>query len=156
MSELLLRSDAKTTSTPEGSEGARVYFDECFSSADNVRPHWHDLASSLQRMGQNELELRARSIRRILAENGVSCFNKRGSGREEPWQLDPIPMPLASDEWRELETGLIQRARLLNLILRDLYGTQHLVRDGLVPAPLLFANPGFLRACQAIKVVGGV
>jgi uncharacterized circularly permuted ATP-grasp superfamily protein/uncharacterized alpha-E superfamily protein len=45
----------------------------------------------------------------------------------------------------------MQRVALLDLILGDLYGVQRLVRDGLLPAPLLFANPAYLRACQAVR-----
>jgi uncharacterized circularly permuted ATP-grasp superfamily protein/uncharacterized alpha-E superfamily protein len=74
------------------------------------------------------------------------------SGIDEPWQLDLLPLILGSEEWRELEAGLIQRALLLNLVLGDLYGTQRLVRDGFVPAPLVFANPAYLRPCQALAV----
>jgi uncharacterized circularly permuted ATP-grasp superfamily protein/uncharacterized alpha-E superfamily protein len=142
--------------SPEEARGARAAFDECFSCASAIRPHWHPLVSSLKRLGREELIARTGDIQRILAENGVSRFVNRDGGTEEPWRLDLVPLVLGRDDWRELEAGLIQRARLLNLILCDLYGTQHLVRDGLVPAALLYANPGFLRACQAIRVKGGV
>jgi len=49
----------------------------------------------------------------------------------------------------------VQRARLLNLVLGDLHSVQRLVRDGFIPAPLIFANPGYLRACQAVRVPDG-
>ena len=130
--------------------------DECYSEPGVVRPHWRSLISSLLELGPAELALRAENSRRALAEHGVGCFvNRNGAGADEPWQLDLFPLLIASEEWRELEAGLIQRARLLNLILGDLYGTQRLVRDGFVPAPLVFANPGYLRACQALEVKGG-
>ena len=97
--------------------------------------------------------MRAENSQRILAEHGVSRFvTRNGRGSDEPWQLDLLPVVLGSEEWRELERGLIQRARLLNLILCDLYGIQRLVRNGFLPAPLLFANPGYLRPCQGIPV----
>ena len=51
-----------------------------------------------------------------------------------------------------LEAGLAQRARLLDLILTDLYGPQRLLRDGLLPPALVFANPAFLRPCHGIRV----
>jgi uncharacterized circularly permuted ATP-grasp superfamily protein len=43
---------------------------------------------------------------------------------------------------------------LLNLVLQDLHGVHRLVRDGFIPAPLIFANLGYLRACQAVRVPG--
>jgi uncharacterized circularly permuted ATP-grasp superfamily protein len=57
-------------------------------------------------------------------------------------------------EWIQLEAGLIQRARLLNLILADLYGSQKLLRGGQIPPALVFANPGFLRPCHGVIVSG--
>ncbi len=48
------------------------------------------------------------------------------------------------------KTGLIQRTRLLNLILLDLHGPQRLLRSGLLPPSLALANPAFLRPCHGI------
>ncbi len=69
----------------------------------------------------------------------------------------PIPRPciapgnsirfrcwLRPSEWRTLSEGLVQRARLLNMLLVDLYGPQKLLQQGLVPPELLFAHAGFL------------
>src|SRR5436190_10348755 len=48
---------------------------------------------------------------------------------------------------------MIQRSRLLNLILADIYGgSQHLLRDGFIPPELVYANTGFLRPCRGIHV----
>ncbi len=131
-------------------------WDELHAASGAIRPHWQSLLASLEALGRDELALRAENGRRILREHGVSCFSSEAGGeREAPWELDCVPLVIGAEEWRELEAGLVQRARLLNLILGDLFGVQRLVRDGFVPAPLLHANPGYLRACQAIRVPGG-
>ena len=110
----------------------------------------------LRQLEATDLDQRAGRIRQLMGEHGVSCFvHRNGEGSDEPWQLDLFPLILGAEEWRTLEAGLVQRARLLNAVLGDLYGTQRLVRDGFVPAPLVFANPGYLRACQALGVQGG-
>ena len=44
----------------------------------------------------------------------------------------------------------LQRARLLNAILADLYGPQRLLRDGVLPPALVLANPAFLRPCHGV------
>ena len=59
-------------------------------------------------------------------------------------------------EWKALEAAIIQRATLFNSILADLYGPQRLLREGLLPAELVFPNPAFLRACWGIEPPGGV
>jgi uncharacterized circularly permuted ATP-grasp superfamily protein/uncharacterized alpha-E superfamily protein len=110
---------------------------------------------TLDALGREEFGLRVDNGRRILREHGVSCFSAGPNGeRDEPWNLDFVPFIVPTVEWRELAAGLVQRARLLNLVLADLHSTQRLIRDGLIPAPLIFANPGYLRACQAVRVPG--
>jgi uncharacterized circularly permuted ATP-grasp superfamily protein/uncharacterized alpha-E superfamily protein len=112
--------------------------------------------ASLHALGRDELAIRVQNGRRILREHGVSCFSSDPEGeREVQWELDCIPLIIGAAEWRELEAGLVQRARLLNLILGDLFGVQHLLRDGFIPPPLVYANPGYLRACQTVRVPGG-
>jgi uncharacterized circularly permuted ATP-grasp superfamily protein/uncharacterized alpha-E superfamily protein len=131
-------------------------WDELRLASGALRPHWQALMASFEALGQDELAIRLENSRRILREHGVICFSSDG-GRERdmPWELDHIPFVVGAEDWRELETGLVQRARLLNLILGDLFGVQRLMRGGLVPAPLIHANPGYLRACQAVRVSGG-
>ena len=46
----------------------------------------------------------------------------------------------------------MQRARLLNLMLADLYGSQSLLASGHLPPELIFAHPGFLRPCHRVRV----
>lgn len=131
-------------------------WDELHLASGALRPHWQALMASIEAFGRDELAIRFENSRRILREHGVSSFSSDGGReREVPWELDYIPFVVGAEKWRELEAGLVQRARLLNLILGDLFGVQHLVRDGWVPEPLIHANPGYLRACQAVRVPGG-
>ena len=92
-----------------------------------------------------------------FAMHGVT-YNVYGDPQrlERPWELDMVPLLVPPDEWRSLETGLAQRAKLFNLILTDLYGPQRLLRDGLIPPGLVFANPGFLRSCHGLRVPGEI
>ena len=66
--------------------------------------------------------------------------------------LDPIPHVLSAPEWARLEAGLRQRARLLDLLLADVYGPRRLVATGVLPAEIVYAYPGFLRPCVDLPV----
>jgi uncharacterized circularly permuted ATP-grasp superfamily protein/uncharacterized alpha-E superfamily protein len=66
--------------------------------------------------------------------------------------LDPIPHLLSAPEWAALEAGLRQRARLLDLLLADVYGPRRLVDRGVLPAEIVYAYPGFLRPCADLPV----
>jgi len=132
-------------------------YDEMLAADGQARPHWQIPLATLEGIGERELPMRWQSAERQIAENAViyNAFADPG-GQERPWQLDPVPLVLPAAEWRVIEAGLLQRARILNAVLADLYGAQHLLREGLLPAGLVLGNPQFLRPCHGAKVPGGV
>ncbi|HYQ73047.1 MAG TPA: circularly permuted type 2 ATP-grasp protein [Gammaproteobacteria bacterium] len=123
-------------------------YDEMCSRKREVRPHWRYLIDSLASMGPEVLGQRQRDTVRMLRSDGAT-YNIYGTpdGLNRPWELDPVPLLVSSAEWADIETGLAQRAELLNLILSDLYGPRTLVRKRLLPAELIYGHPGYLRAC---------
>jgi len=124
-------------------------------SADGVTPrkHWARLMESLREIGHEELGRRWNRAERRIRENGITynIYNDP-EGANRPWKIDFVPFLISSEEWRYIEAGIIQRARLLSLILEDLYGPQHLLASGRIPAALLYANPAFLRPLVGVKI----
>jgi uncharacterized circularly permuted ATP-grasp superfamily protein/uncharacterized alpha-E superfamily protein len=138
--------------------GMAAPYDECFGQGGLSRPQWTGMIEAIERLGAARLNARWDEGRRIIREHGVT-YNVYGDpqGRDRPWSLDPVPLILSAPEWRGLEAGLIQRSRLLNWVLRDLYlGTQRLIVDGFIPPELVYSNPGFLRPCRGLPVAGQV
>jgi uncharacterized circularly permuted ATP-grasp superfamily protein/uncharacterized alpha-E superfamily protein len=130
-------------------------FDEMCSAPGAVRQHWSYLVSALNDLGGDELQRRREEAWRQIRDNDVT-FNiygdPRGMGR--PWDLDLIPLLMSSEEWRVIESGLMQRAELLNLVLRDLYGARTLISKALLPPELMCSHPGFLRPCVGVPLPG--
>jgi uncharacterized circularly permuted ATP-grasp superfamily protein/uncharacterized alpha-E superfamily protein len=131
-------------------------YDEAHDLSGHPRPHWGPFFHALGDLGPHELSRRWREAQHLIRENGVT-YNVYGDPRgiARPWQLDPIPLLIAPAEAAHLERGLVQRARLLELILADLYGPQQLLQGGLIPPELVFPNPGFLRSCHGVRLPGG-
>ena len=140
---------------PAGSAPPSGY-DEAADAAGAARPHWAELFASLRDLGPAELGRRWRDAKGLIRENGVT-YNVYGdpNGTARPWQLDPIPLVIAHAEAAALERALVQRGRLLELVLADLYGPQRLLKDGFLPPELIYANPGFLRPVHGVRVPGG-
>ena len=111
-----------------------------------LRPAWREIADFMAELSEDEWRLRWERGQRTIREHGVTynVYHDRQSeaGR---WRLDPVPMVLRADEWGFLSDALIQRAKLLDLILRDLLGPQTLLSSGLIPPALVFGHPGFFR-----------
>jgi uncharacterized circularly permuted ATP-grasp superfamily protein/uncharacterized alpha-E superfamily protein len=128
-------------------------FDELKASDGSVRPHWRKFFEQIEQIGPAELTRRWEKAKHLLHENGVS-YNVYGDphGVERPWNLSPIPVLLAAQEWENVEAGLSQRARVLDALLHDIYGPQRTLADGSLPPELLFENPSFLRACHSSNV----
>jgi uncharacterized circularly permuted ATP-grasp superfamily protein/uncharacterized alpha-E superfamily protein len=132
-------------------------YDELLDEKGLIRPHWQPLLDQLT--GDDARTVARRGLertRRLIVENGVT-YNVYADpqGADRPWALDPVPLLLLADEWRAIEVGLAQRARLLDALLADIYGPQRLLSEGLVPPELVFGHPNFLWPCQGIVPRGG-
>ena len=127
-------------------------YDEVLDKNGQVKPYWKGLFDTLESIGIEELELRNQEIVKKLRENGVT-YNVYDSNKESnrAWKLDPIPFLIHESEWKSIEKGLKQRAHLLDLILKDLYGPQSLIKNAIIPAELVFDNSGFLLPCFDIR-----
>ncbi|WP_319521795.1 circularly permuted type 2 ATP-grasp protein [uncultured Desulfosarcina sp.] len=130
-------------------------YSEAFGSPGIVRDHWRALMEAFSSIPTGTLDQRQERVRRMRHEDGATFnpFDDAG-GRGTPWALEMIPLPITADEWSMLEAGLTQRALLLERILADVYGPQDLIRQGHLPAELVFANPNFLRSCHGIAPAG--
>lgn len=127
-------------------------YDELLDATGEVRPQWRPLVDRIagvdaRASARRDLDL----TRRLIVENGVT-YNVYADpqGADRPWALDPIPLVLTSAEWQSIESGLAQRARLLEALLADLYGPQRLLAEGVVPPELVFGHPNFLRPCLGV------
>ena len=120
-------------------------FDEMFDTKCGIRPHWTDIINGLDNTGIKQLELKQLEIDWRLEDNGVTynIYNDP-EGTNRRWNLDPIPLVLTSSEWDEISKGLKQRAKLLNLIFKDLYTEQKLIKEGIIPAEIIFGHKGFI------------
>src|ERR1700682_5828977 len=131
-------------------------FDEMMDAAGHVRPHWRPFLAMLGSLGTDEINRRVAVAYRYLQDSGV-FYRVYGdpAGAERPWPLSHMPLIIDPAEWAELESGLIQRVELLELVLKDAYGPATLVRDGLLPAVLIAGNPEFLRPLVGVTPPGG-
>ncbi|HEX3547362.1 MAG TPA: circularly permuted type 2 ATP-grasp protein [Mycobacterium sp.] len=144
--------------------GASTGFDEFIDAAGNVRPAWQELAECVGERGRGGLD-RLRLIVRSLVDNdgityievdrhGDAITDGDGTVEPGPWHLDALPLLISATDWDALESGLVQRSRLLDALLADLYGPRNSVTSGVLPPQLLFAHPGYVRAARGIDVPG--
>jgi uncharacterized circularly permuted ATP-grasp superfamily protein/uncharacterized alpha-E superfamily protein len=131
-------------------------FDEMMDGDGRVREHWRPFLQMLAELGPAEVDRRFAAADRHLRDSGVFYrVYEDPSGAVRPWLLSHIPLLIDSKEWQALKVGLIQRAELLEAILKDIYGPADLVRDGRLPAAVIAGNPEFLRPMVGATPAGG-
>lgn len=132
-------------------------YDEMLKADGEVRPHWQQFFTHLDSVAPEEMHQRLDFVDRRIQENGVT-YNVYAdpNGADRPWALDPLPLIISPDEWRELSSAIAQRAALMNAMLADLYGEQRLLAEGLLPPALVYGQHGYLWPCHGVKPPGGV
>jgi uncharacterized circularly permuted ATP-grasp superfamily protein/uncharacterized alpha-E superfamily protein len=127
-------------------------FDELIGATGEVRPRWHQVLEAFVAMGREATNAAQDKARRLFLENGVTFVAQGDNESSRPWRLDLFPMLIDPAEWSVIEAGVIQRTRLLNDLLVDLYGPQRVLKEQRIPPGLVFGNPQFLRPCTSVKV----
>ena len=118
--------------------------------------------------GWQELSAKALRVQRRVQEDGAS-YNvhsdapplpgqggRDGAPLARHWPLELLPMLIEPEEWRGIEAGIAQRARLLDAVMADIYGERRLLQQGLLPASLVLAHPQYLRAMHGSRPAGDV
>ena len=128
-------------------------YDELLGEDGKLRSHWETFFRTYSQLGNEEISSRNIDILRLLKENGVTYnIYDDPSGFSRPWQLDLIPFLINKNEWATIESGLLQRAQLLDLVLKDIYGEGKLMKEGILPMDLIYHHSGFLRQCVGLPL----
>jgi carboxylate-amine ligase len=114
--------------------------DEAIGAGSVIRPAYRAALSFLCELEPADLAERHTARDTWLARNGLSY---RVDGVERPFGVDLVPRVINRHEWQELCTGLVQRARAIELFLRDVYGDQCILRDGVLPRAAVEGAPGW-------------
>ena len=133
------------------------FFDEMFTVQGEVRPHYQGVQDYLERLGVPEFE-RRRALLDLAFRNQGITFTVYGdsAGTERTFPFDPVPRIIPASEWAGLEAGLTQRVGALNAFLRDIYSDAQILKDGIIPAELVYTSSHFRREVHGLKVPLGV
>ena len=76
---------------------------------------------------------------------------KDGNFIERSLPFDLIPRIMTKQEFDELERGLSQRIKALNLFLEDLYTEQKIIKDKIIPMEFVEQATGYLKELQGFS-----
>ena len=151
-----------------GSDSARVamnflnyetegFFDEMLDEGGRPRDAAALLMQRITNLPEGELQDRQQAAEQALLNLGIT-FNVYGdeSGTEKIFPFDIIPRIVGASDWNYIEKGLKQRIQALNLFIDDLYHSQKIVKDGIVPEHLIQSAQNLLLPCEGLNPPKGI
>ncbi len=133
------------------------FFDEMVTPEGDSRTGNQALKSTIENLAFENLKNKQKAAERSMVSAGIT-FNvySEDGGTERIIPIDIVPRVIDSQEWDNLEKGLIQRITALNLFLQDVYNEQKIIRDGIVPREIIESSKGFLPECKGLTPPKGV
>ena len=134
-----------------------VFYDEMFQAPGQPRDGYAILARTLAAIPNDEMLRRQRAAERAMLHMG-STFNVYGheQGVEKILPFDMVPRIVPASEWAMLERGLVQRTRALNLFIDDIYHSQRILDEGVIPRALVESATSYLPPCKGLDPPRGV
>lgn len=84
-------------------------------------------------------------IQELLSYMRTEAINfnlfKNGEFIERKFPFDIVPRIVSASEFAYLDKGIKQRIYALNLFLEDIYSEQKIIKDGIIPPPILSSLP---------------
>ena len=132
-------------------------FDEMGGNGGSTREAYRVLESWLNAAPTQLLEHRRDEAELLFRKVGIT-FAVYGNAEAEERLIpfDIIPRIMSGSEWAHLSRGLEQRARALNLFLKDIYGAREILRANIIPPELIFQNPHYRPQMNGLAVSGGI
>ena len=129
-------------------------FDEIHGAPGQVgaRPELAELHRWLDDTPPDELRRRQYSAETTFRQLGITfAVYGESEASERIIPFDIVPRVFLADEWRRLSEGLIERVEAINAFLVDIYGERRILKEGVLPADLIFGNAQFRPEVAGIR-----
>lgn len=134
------------------------FHDELVEKCDSPRQYAQDLCDYLQGLSDNEINEFKAAADSAIHVMGITfrVYNDEEGSIDRAWPFDIVPRLIDKKEWQQIEVGLKQRVKALNMFIDDLYNDQKIIEDGVFPADLLTKSKNFLPQCKGFSPPLGV
>ncbi|MBK5967391.1 MULTISPECIES: circularly permuted type 2 ATP-grasp protein [Thiorhodovibrio] len=134
------------------------FYDELVAAPGQPREVVRALLADLAALGAEELAERQKAADVSIKEMGISftVYSEEGGTIDRSWPFDVVPRVIPQREWQQVEAGLKQRVRALNLFIDDLYHEQKIIADGVFPREVLAKSVNFREQCMGVNPPLGI
>jgi uncharacterized circularly permuted ATP-grasp superfamily protein/uncharacterized alpha-E superfamily protein len=133
-----------------------LHWNEVLDASGQPREIYQPLFRRFASATRGELKRADEQLEATMREMGVTfdIMRERPWGKR-PWFCDLLPQVFTATEWKTLAGGMTQRLHAYECFLRDVYGEQRILRQGIVPLQPVLGSPYYQRAARALKPPGG-
>jgi uncharacterized circularly permuted ATP-grasp superfamily protein len=143
-------------------------YDEMYDGSERVRAHYREFERWLSEQTQDamqfkraEADLTFRRVGVTFAVYGATGEGDKegegeGDGTERLIPFDVVPRIIPAAEWKQLDAGLKQRVRALNMYVHDVYHDQNFVRAGRISAEQIVRNSQYRPEMHGVDVPGNI
>jgi uncharacterized circularly permuted ATP-grasp superfamily protein len=118
-----------------------------------IREHYQKVFSALQQLDVSTLQQKDLLASELFMNQGITfTVYSDNAGIERIFPFDIIPRIITGKEWQQIEKGIQQRLKALNMFLKDIYSEQQILKDKVIPAALIASCPHYIREVFGIKV----
>jgi len=118
-----------------------------------VRAAYSNFVSAIEGISADEMNRKDELAKKLFMSQGITfTVYSSGEGIEKIFPFDIIPRIIRKEEWEFIEDGIKQRLKVLNIFLKDIYHQQFIIKDGIIPAKLIYSCPNFLREMMHVDV----
>lgn len=123
------------------------FYDELIDNKGIPRKGADALFARIAELPAGDLARRQKAADKALLELGITftTYSNNSEGTERIWPFDILPRIVQAAEWRQVQTGLKQRIKALNMFIQDCYNDQKAIKDGVIPEDLITTNPCFRK-----------
>lgn len=134
------------------------FFDELIEGRNKPRPAAKELCQYLRSLSDAELLDYKTAASSAIHVMGITftVYSEEEGSIDRAWPFDIIPRIIDKSEWQEVEKGLKQRVKALNMFIDDIYNDQNVIKDNIVPESILTQSKNFLPECMGVSPPLGV
>jgi uncharacterized circularly permuted ATP-grasp superfamily protein len=122
-------------------------------AGNQLREQYRNVIEFMEQFSIEELNKKEEMAKKLFMSQGVTfTVYSSGEGIEKIFPFDIIPRIITAPEWDHIEKGIAQRLKALNLFLKDVYHTQFILKDKVVPVNMVHSCPHYLREMHNFPV----
>jgi uncharacterized circularly permuted ATP-grasp superfamily protein/uncharacterized alpha-E superfamily protein len=118
------------------------------------RAPYSELVGQFEKATSADLRELEERLDATLRELGVT-FELPSGEHHNTWFCDLLPQIFTSHEWAQIVRGFEQRFQAFDMFLKDVYGQREILRQGVIPIPVVLGSPNYQRSAAGLRPGGG-